>query len=216
MNTMGTQVKICGITSVEVARACVEAGATAIGLVFYPQSSRYISVEKAAELAASLPPFVQVVGLFLDASMEEINFTLRHVPLTLLQFHGQESVKFCESFNRPYIKSVGLGQPIDILTYIETYQSARGFLLDSNTHGAPGGSGHTFDWTTIPNRIRNSIILAGGLNVTNVAEAIRQIKPYAVDVSSGVEKTRGVKDIALIKAFIQEIKRVDNELKSGN
>ena len=207
---MATRIKICGVTTKEVAQLCVHQGVDAIGLVFCPTSSRAVSGEKAKAIVRGLSPFTQIVGLFMNASREEVASVLDKVPLTLLQFHGEEEASFCESFKRPYLKSIGMGKTIDIRKYMGLYQSARGFLLDSNVRGMAGGSGHTFDWSTIPSELKRTIILAGGLNIDNIAEAIRTVQPYAVDLSSGVESSKGVKSPALIKEFIQEIKRVEN------
>lgn len=207
---MATRIKICGITTKEVARLCVHQGVDAIGLVFYPGSPRAVSAEKAEFIVKGLSPFTQIVGLFMNASRDEVTTVLKKVPLTLLQFHGEEDVSFCESFKRPYLKSIGMGQTVNIEEYMSLYPSARGFLLDSNARGMAGGTGHTFDWSTIPPELRGTIILAGGLNIDNIAEAIRTIQPYAVDLSSGVESSKGVKNPTLIKEFIQEIKRAEN------
>ncbi len=205
-----TQIKICGFTNAEDAQFACSSGVDAIGLVFYPPSSRNIEVHKAADVVASLPPFVTITGLFLNAERSLIEKVLERVPLGLLQFHGTESPEFCQSFNRPYIKSVAMKSERDVVAYTRQFESARGFLLDSNSAGSAGGSGESFDWSVIPSELPAPLILAGGLDCYNVAEAVTQTRPVAVDVSSSVESAKGIKDQALMQQFIQSVRAVDS------
>ena len=202
---MRTRVKICGITRVEDALNAVRSGCDAIGLVFYANSARCVTPSRAAEIVAVLPPFVTTVGLFVDAPAEEVASVLAQVPLDLLQFHGDEPPEFCASFNRPYMKAVRVRADTNLLQYAARYAGASALLLDAYQEGVPGGTGLTFDWSLIPSQISKPLVLAGGLNPDNVAEAIRRIRPYAVDVSGGVERDKGIKDAARIAAFMQGV-----------
>ena len=206
-----TRVKICGITRVEDALAVSRSGVDAIGLVFYAKSPRNIDANTALEICQSLPAFVTVVGLFKDADESFVREVIKQVPIDLLQFHGSETEEFCSRFTKPYIKAVGMVGQNNVSEFAQQYKSARGLLLDSHAIGEDGGSGHVFDWGTIPGAIRGQITLAGGLTADNVADAIQQVKPFAIDISSGVESSGGIKDEALIKAFMNEVKRVDCE-----
>lgn len=197
------RVKICGITRVEDALAAAAAGADAIGLVFYAKSPRAVDVEQAREILAALPPFVTTVGLFVDAERSELERILASVPLDLLQFHGDESVQQCEMFGRPYIKALRVKAGDDIAAQVARYPSAQGILLDAYVEGVPGGTGEAFDWSLIPQALSNPLILAGGLRPDNVAEAVSRVRPYAVDVSGGVEASKGVKDVEKVGAFIR-------------
>lgn len=197
------RVKICGITRVEDALAAAAAGADAIGLVFYARSPRAVDVERARSIIAALPPFVTTVGLFVDMPRTALQHILDHVPLDLLQFHGDESAEQCEGFNRPYIKALRVKPGDDIAARVSEYPGASGILLDAYVEGVPGGTGEAFDWSLIPARLGKPLILAGGLHPANVAEAVRQVRPYAVDVSGGVEAGKGIKDAQKIAAFIQ-------------
>lgn len=199
--------KICGITRIEDALAAVEAGADAIGLVFYAKSPRAVSAVQAREIVAALPPFVTSVGLFVNASRCEINEILEVVPLDLLQFHGDESPADCEGYHRPWIKALRVRPGDDLAAACALYRRARGILLDAFVAGVPGGTGEAFDWSLIPERLGTPIILAGGLSASNVAEAIAQVRPYAVDVSGGVEAAKGIKDPARIEAFIAAVRQ---------
>lgn len=198
--------KICGITRIDDALAAVEAGADAIGLVFYAQSPRAVTVQQARAIIAALPPFVTTVGLFVNASACELNETLDAVPLDLLQFHGDETPEQCEGYHRPYIKALRVKAGDDIAAACAAYASASGILLDTYVEGVPGGTGQAFDWSLIPQGLSKPIILAGGLSVQNVAQAIAQVQPYAVDVSGGVEKSKGIKDHDKIRAFMQAVR----------
>lgn len=206
---MMTRIKICGITRVEDALAVAHSGADAIGLVFYDKSPRYIQLEQAAQLAAAIPPFVTLVGLFVNAGADAVRETLQRIPLDVLQFHGEEEPKYCAQFKRPYLKAVRVKQGVNLVQYAAHYKDAQGLLLDAFIEGAHGGTGVTFDWTLIPHGLPLPVVLSGGLHVTNVADAIKQVRPYAVDVSSGVEVGKGIKDAAKIAAFIKEVKSVE-------
>lgn len=197
------RVKICGITRVEDALAAAAAGADAIGLVFYAKSPRAVDIEQAREILAALPPFVTSVGLFVDAERSELERILASVPLDLLQFHGDESVQQCEAFGRPYIKALRVKAGDDIAAQVARYPSAQGILLDAYVEGVPGGTGEAFDWSLIPQALSKPLILAGGLCPDNVAEAVSRVRPYAVDVSGGVEASKGVKDVEKVGAFIR-------------
>lgn len=203
---MRTRVKICGITNVEDALLAVAAGCDAIGLVFYKPSPRYVLPEVAAKIAAAIPPFVSVVGLFVNAAHDEIDQILKQVHLDIIQFHGDESPEDCERVGRPYIKAVRVKTDTNLIQYASDYTRAHALLLDTFVDGHPGGTGQSFDWGVIPNELPIPIILAGGLNQDNVAQAIRGVKPYAVDVSGGVEKNKGVKDADKIAAFMRGVR----------
>lgn len=203
---MRTRVKICGITRVDDGLAASAAGADAVGLVFYRKSARYISVEAARAIVGQLPPFVTVVGLFLDPDESEVRRVLDQVPLDLLQFHGDETPEFCARFPVRYIKAVGMAGQRKPAAYAADFPDAAGFLLDSHVPGELGGTGKAFDWETIPRALNRPLILAGGLRPDNVREAVQRFRPYAVDVSSGVEMAPGLKDAGRIDAFMKEIR----------
>ena len=199
--------KICGITRIEDALAAVEAGADAIGFVFYAKSPRAVDVRQARAIIAELPPFVTTVGLFVNASRCELNEILEVVPLDLLQFHGDEAPGDCEGYHRPWIKALRVRPGDDLEAACQRYAGARGILLDTYVAGVPGGTGEAFDWSLVPARLSKPIILAGGLSAANVGEAIAQVRPYAVDVSGGVEQAKGIKDAAKIEAFMQAVRQ---------
>lgn len=201
------RIKICGITRVEDALAAAEAGADAIGLVFYASSPRAVDAQQAAAIVRALPPFVTSVGLFVNASEAEVRDVLARVPLDLLQFHGDEPEEFCLRFSRPYLKAIRMRDDLDLQAQVAGWPSASGILLDSYTPGVPGGTGETFDWQRIPQQHDWSLVLAGGLRVDNVQTAIAECRPWAVDVSGGVEQAKGIKDVEKIKAFIREVRR---------
>lgn len=203
---MHVRSKICGITRVQDALAAVEAGADAIGLVFYAKSPRAVSVEQAAAIVQALPPFVTCVGLFVNMPRDDVQAVLQRVPLDLLQFHGDESPVDCEGFGRPYIKALRVRPGEDLAATMALYAGARGILLDTFVEGVPGGTGAAFDWSLVPPDVAKPIILAGGLEASNVAAAIRQVRPYAVDVSGGVEASKGIKDADKIRAFVQAVR----------
>lgn len=206
---MRTRVKICGITRTEDALSAVRLGADAIGLVFYAPSPRAVTAVQAAQIIRDLPPFVTTVGLFVNAAVAELTAVLEAVPLDLLQFHGDESPEDCTRYGRPYIKAVRMRPEVDLLALEKAYSGAAALLLDSYQVGKPGGTGDTFDWGRIPEAMRDRIILAGGLSADNVEDAIRQVGPYAVDVSGGVEREKGIKDEAKIRAFMRGVERAN-------
>lgn len=206
-----TRVKICGITRPEDAVEAARLGVDAIGLVFYENSPRHLSIEQAKAICQALPSFVSVVSLFLNPEAQLVNNVLASVPVDLLQFHGHERGDYCRGFGRPYIKALGMASDPGLEQRAKEYSDARGLLLDSHETGAAGGTGESFDWNTIPQSFRQSIILAGGLNPQNVAAAITTVRPYAVDLSSGVEIAPGIKDAGLMAQLMKEVKRVDCE-----
>ena len=203
-----TRIKICGLTRAEDVHAAVEAGADAIGLVFYPPSPRFVAFERAAELAALVPPFVTTVGLFVNPDPTYVRQALAQVPLQLLQFHGDESEAQCATFGRPWIKAARVRPGVDLVEFSACHPSASGLLLDAFVEGY-GGGGKVFDWSLIPERLGRPLILSGGLDPDNVAEAVRRVRPWAVDVSSGVESGKGIKDAALIAAFVAGVRNAD-------
>ncbi|MEJ1297251.1 MAG: phosphoribosylanthranilate isomerase [Candidatus Sedimenticola sp. (ex Thyasira tokunagai)] len=202
---MRVRVKICGITTPEDAQQAVSMGADAIGLVFYPPSPRAVSVERAAEIVRDLPPFVTVVGLFVNAGRDEVADILATTRLDLLQFHGDETPEACSGHGRPFIKALRMREDLDLAAMREHYSDAAGLLLDSYQKGVPGGTGATFDWERIPQQMAGEVILAGGLSAENVEDAIRRVRPYAVDVSGGVEREKGIKDGSKIAAFMRGV-----------
>ncbi len=206
---MRTRVKICGITRAEDAAQAAALGADAIGLVFYSQSSRAVSAEQAHSIVRVLPAFVTVVGLFVDAQPAEIKEILTKVRIDMLQFHGDESPGDCRGYDRPYIKAIAMRPGVELDAYARDYSDAAGLLLDSYHDNKPGGgTGRVFDWSQVPEKVSKPVILAGGLTPENVAEAIRKIQPYAVDVSGGVESTKGVKDVNKMIAFMRGVHSV--------
>ena len=204
-----TRVKICGIREPDHARIAAEAGADAIGLVFYGPSPRFVSSEAAAAVAAVLPPYVAAVGLFVDASESDVRKVLDHVPLDLLQFQGDEPPDFCASFGKPFVRAVRMEPGTDLLEYARRFSRAKALMLDAHSPGTPGGTGLTFDWSAIPAGLPMPVILSGGLTAANVGRAVREVRPWAVDVSSGVESSRGVKDPRRIVEFIRSVRRED-------
>lgn len=204
------RVKICGITRIEDALDAAGAGADAIGLVFYPPSPRALAPAQAARIIKALPPFLTVVGLFLDPEPAAVRHVMERLPLDLLQFHGRETGVFCESFDRPYIKALAMGGGAEPDTVMRDHPHAAGFLLDSHVAGAAGGSGETFDWQRVPASPR-PLIVAGGLTVANVARVVRDVRPWAVDVSSGVESDQGIKDREKMCRFIEEVGRASSQ-----
>jgi phosphoribosylanthranilate isomerase len=206
---MKTAIKICGITRVEDALVAAREGAHAIGLVFYRPSPRYIDPDAAAAIVRALPPFVTPVGLFVDADDEEVRSVATRAGVRLLQFHGNESAAFCERFNLPYMKAVRVRPEVDLLQYAQTFHSAKALLLDAFREGLHGGTGAVFDWNLIPAGLPLPVVLSGGLTPENVTEAIRRVRPCAVDVSSGVEAQKGIKDAQKIAAFITGVRDAD-------
>lgn len=204
---MSARVKVCGITRREDAEAAVQCGADAIGFVFWLHSARYIDADSARRIADVIPPFVCTVGVYVDPDAAWVEETARAAKLNLLQFHGDESPEFCNQFSQPYIKAIRVKPDIDLLQYAERYRTAKGLLLDTYAANMPGGTGHVFDWRLIPQQLPLPLILSGGLNPDNVAYAIKQTNPWAVDVSSGVEASKGIKDKKKIIAFMQGVKQ---------
>ena len=203
---MRTRIKICGITSVEDARIAVESGADAIGLVFYAPSPRNVGLAQARAIVAAIPPFVTAVGLFVDPAEDQVESVLGACSLDLLQFHGDEAPDFCGAFSLPYIKAARVRADSDLVQYLSPYHTARGWLLDAYHDRLYGGTGASFDWKLIPPDLARPVILSGGLTPDNVGAAVRQVRPWAVDVSSGVESAKGIKDAAKIAAFIAGVK----------
>lgn len=212
---MRTRVKICGITRVEDAVAVTRAGADAVGLVFYAGSPRHVDLVQAQAICRVLPPFVSVVGLFVNAPRQEIARVLGAVPIDLLQFHGSEPAADCDGHGRRYIKAIGVHDGVDPLQQMAGYTGASGFLLDAYQPLVHGGGGVTFDWRQVPARCDKPLILAGGLTPDNVAGAIEQVQPFAVDVSSGVELRKGIKSEAKIQAFMRGVERGDASRAHG-
>lgn len=203
-----TRIKICGIT-----RACdlsdaVAAGVDALGFVFYPPSPRFLAMEAAAELVRKVPPLVTRVGLFVNADPVFVRSVMEAVPLELLQFHGEESAEYCEQFGKPYLKAARVRPDLDLLEFARAYPSAQGLLLDAWVEGY-GGAGQSFDWSLIPGELPLPMVLSGGLHVDNVGEAVSKIHPWAVDVSSGVEHAKGVKDAGKMAAFVAAVRTAD-------
>jgi phosphoribosylanthranilate isomerase len=203
-----TRVKICGLTSAKDALQAVALGADAIGLVFYSGSARAVDIEAAAQIRSALPAFISVVGLFVNPSTAEVEHVLRHVRIDCLQFHGDEADVFCTSFGIPYMKAIRVRPEMDLILEIANYSKSSAILLDNYDKNSPGGTGQSFDWNVARDCVQNSaakIVLAGGLRAENVASAIREVQPYAVDVSSGVESAPGRKCNDRMKAFFQEV-----------
>ncbi len=209
MSRERTRIKICGIREPAHAKVAADAGADAIGLVFYAGSPRAVEPAAAAAIAAALPPFVAAVGLFVNASEAEVRDVLARVPLDLLQFHGEEEADYCERFGKPYVRGVRMERGTDLLEYVARFSRAKALLLDAYSPGRPGGTGLTFDWTGVPRDLPLPLILSGGLDAANVGRAVRAVRPWAVDVSSGVESSRGVKDPRKIVEFIRSVRRED-------
>jgi phosphoribosylanthranilate isomerase len=217
---MRTRIKICGITRVADALAAAQAGADAIGLVFWPGTPRAVTVGAACAIAAARPPFVAAVGLFVDPTPDEVRAVLAAMPLDVLQFHGDEPPEFCRAFGRPYLKAIAVApeaDPARLVEYATRYGDAAGWLFDAPPAGGlPGGTGATFDWDRLPRECQRPVVLSGGLSAANVGAAIRRVRPWAVDVSTGVEAMgadgrpiRGIKDPARIAAFVEEVRNAD-------
>jgi phosphoribosylanthranilate isomerase len=205
IHTMRTRVKICGITRPEDAMAAIAHGCDAIGLVFYDPSPRNVSIPQAQAICAALPPFVTVVGLFVDAKPAWIAEVKASVPLGLLQFHGDETAAQCASHGMPYMKAVRVKPGLNLLQYAADHAAAQALLLDAYAEGVAGGTGQTFDWSLIPQNMPKPVVLAGGLTPENVTEAIRLVRPYGIDVSGGVEQSKGIKDAVKLAAFMRGV-----------
>jgi phosphoribosylanthranilate isomerase len=204
-----TRIKICGITSVADALCCAEAGADAIGLVFYPPSPRHVRLERATEIVRALPPFVSAVALFVNPQRADVEAVLSRCRVGLLQFHGDEPPEFCAEFGHPYLKALRVRPGADLLECLRPYGSASGWLLDAYREGEYGGTGTAFDWDLIPSGLTRPVVLSGGLTPENVSEAVRRVRPWGVDVSSGVEAAKGIKDPARVAAFIAGVRNAD-------
>ncbi len=204
-SVLRTRVKICGITSVENGLMVADAGVDSIGLVFYEPSPRHVEIDQARLIAKAMPAFVTKTALFVDPSVEYVQAVLNRVQIDLLQFHGDESAEFCEQFGLPYMKAVRMREETDLHDLSEQYVSACGLLLDAYKPGVPGGTGEQFNWDLVPKSFSKPIILAGGLNAENVARAIHTVRPWAVDVSGGVEASKGVKSPDSVKLFMQQV-----------
>lgn len=210
-----TRVKICGFTRPQDALAAVELGADAIGLVFYPPSPRAVSVARARDIVAGLPPFVTVVALFVDEQEEAVKEVLAEVRVDLLQFHGDETPDYCRHFGKPYIKAVRMAEGVDLAQTAHDYRDAAALLLDAWHPDAKGGTGQAFDWERIPAQCPLPIILAGGLSPANARPALAAVRPYALDVSSGVESAKGIKDYDKMTAFLNEVYEFERTGEAG-
>ncbi|PTN12671.1 phosphoribosylanthranilate isomerase [Nitrosomonas aestuarii] len=205
---MTVRVKICGITRVEDVISAIKWGADAIGFVFWPKSARYVTPQQASKIAAKIPAFINTVGVYVDPDSDWVEETASAAKLSLLQFHGNEDPGFCEQFSLSYIKAIRVKDDVDLLQYANQYHTAKGLLLDTYAKSMPGGTGQVFDWRLIPQYLPLPVILSGGLNTENVATAVKQVRPWAVDVSSGVESAKGIKDEQKIIAFMQGVREL--------
>ncbi len=209
------RIKICGFTRQQDLKAGIEAGADAVGLVFYPPSPRYVDLASATQLSASVPPFIHIVGLFVNADPALVRQTLAAVPIHVLQFHGDEDEGYCRQFHRPYIKAARVRPGMDLVQYAAAFHSAQAILLDAFVD-AYGGAGQVFDWSLVPPALGKPLILSGGLDAANVAEAIARLHPAAVDVSSGVEVSKGIKDAAKMAAFVNAVRTATTTGQAAN
>ena len=206
---MSVAVKICGITRLEDALVAARSGVHALGFVFYRPSPRYVTPQKAGDIIRALPPFVTAVGLFVDAPAGEVREALSHAPVSLLQFHGAEPPEYCRQFGLPYMKAVRVRPGVDLLQYALDYHEAKALLLDAFVDGTHGGTGATFDWNLVAKGLPLPVVLSGGLDANNVTDAVRKVRPWAVDVSSGVESGKGIKDAAKIAAFMSGVRNAN-------
>ncbi len=204
-----TRIKICGITRIDDARAAIAAGVDAVGLVFYPRSPRCLDIESARSIVDQLPPLVTVVGVFVNQTIEQVREIADRAPLDILQLHGEETPEQCRRYGQPYIKGVRMRDDVDLTATAHAFSDCRGLLLDTYKPGTEGGTGETFSWKRIPATMIKPVILAGGLNPANVGEAIETVRPFAVDVSSGVEKAQGVKDVREIERLVKAVRAAD-------
>ena len=209
-----TRIKICGVTRAQDAQACAASGADAIGLVFYPRSSRAVTVHQAADIVAAVPPFVSVVALFVDEPIASIERIVSTFPVDVIQFHGNESPEFCQQFGRPWIKALRVRPGLDVVEECQRFSKARGVLLDSWQADVPGGTGKTFDWRLATQALCVPVVLAGGLTHDNVGEGMRALHPAAVDVSGGVEVSPGLKDAKKIRQFIAAVRAADQQMEA--
>jgi len=208
---MKTRIKICGLTREADVDAAVAAGADALGFVFYPPSPRYVTPQRAAELARRVPPFVEVVGLFVNEAPAVVRAACETVPISLLQFHGDEDAVYCRQFSRPWLRAARVRPGLDLVEFARSFPDARGLLLDAFVDGY-GGGGHVFDWTLIPPGLPGFLVLSGGLTADNVGDAMERVRPLAVDVSSGVETSKGIKDHQKIAAFVAAVRKADESI----
>lgn len=208
-----TRIKICGLSREDDLHAAVEAGADAIGLVFYERSPRHVTLAHATELARALPPFVTPVGLFVNAAIEDIAAAINAIPNLLLQFHGDETPEQCRQAGRPFLRAARMGPGFDLLDFAHQFSDAQALLLDAHVDGY-GGGGKVFDWSLIPKSVRNPVVLSGGLHAGNVIDGVLQVRPWAVDVSSGVEASKGLKDRELIRQFCAAVREADARIAS--
>jgi len=209
-----TRVKICGVSRPQDVDAAAAAGADAVGFVFHPASPRHVTLARAVELTGRLPPFMTPVGLFVNAQRDAVEAACLAIPQLLLQFHGDETVELCASFGRPFMKAVRVGAQVDLLDFARRFDAARALVLDSPAEGW-GGSGKVFDWSLVPRAVPHRLVLSGGLRAANVAAGIQALRPWAVDVSSGVESARGVKDAAAIRAFCDAVREADSRIDAS-
>jgi phosphoribosylanthranilate isomerase len=215
LHSARTRVKICGLRRPSEVRVAIEAGADAIGLVFYEKSSRYVSVDDAARLVQDLPPFVVPVGLFVNAPRALVQRACLMIPQLQLQFHGDETALMCESYGRPYLRAARMDAQFDLLDFSARFASAQALLLDAKVEGY-GGGGKVFDWSLIPPNVPSPVVLSGGLNPANVVEGVLRVRPWAVDVSSGVESSQGIKDPELIRRFCEAVREADARRDQGD
>ena len=208
---MRTRIKICGLTREEDVDAAIAAGADAVGFVFYPPSPRHVPPARAAVLARRVPPFVDIVGLFVNEAPAAVRAACDALPISLLQFHGDEDAAYCRQFSRPWLRAARVRPGLDLVEFTRSFPDARGLLLDAFVEGY-GGGGHVFDWTLIPPGLPGFVVLSGGLTAENVGGAIERVRPVAVDVSSGVEMGKGIKDHAKIAAFVAAVRKADEKL----
>jgi phosphoribosylanthranilate isomerase len=209
-----TRIKICGVSRQADIDAAVEAGADAVGFVFHPASPRCLAPERAAQLARALPPYVTPVGLFVNAAPAEVDRVLALIPALVLQFHGDESPETCNAFRRPYLRAARMAPGFDLLDFSRRFSEAQGLLLDAHVEGF-GGGGKAFDWSLVPAGVLHPLVLSGGLHAENVVAGIQQLRPWAVDVSSGVESSRGVKDAAAIRRFCDAVREADARIAAS-
>jgi phosphoribosylanthranilate isomerase len=209
-----TRIKICGLTREADVDAAVLAGADAIGLVFYPSSPRYVSLERAVALARRLPPFVTPVGLFVNAEAAQVREACHAIPSLLLQFHGDETPEDCEAHGRPYLRAARMAPGFDLLHFAQRFATAQGLLLDAHVEGY-GGGGKVFDWSLIPSDVPSPVVLSGGLNPANVTDGVLQVRPWAVDVSSGVESAKGIKDAEAVRRFCEAVREADARIAAA-
>ena len=209
-----TRIKICGVSQIVDVEAAAEAGADAVGFVFHPASPRFVTVERAVHLARALPPYVVPVGLFVNAARADVDRVLAAIPTLVLKFHGDESAEQCDGFQRPYLRAARMAPGLDLLDFSRRYRGAQALLLDAHVDGF-GGAGKAFDWSLVPPGVAHRLVLSGGLHAANVGAGIQQLRPWAVDVSSGVESSRGVKDAAAIRRFCDAVREADSRIAAS-